>query len=91
MVPFSSAAVGNFHSALDKGETGRAMFLTNGTQTTAAQSENELVFNKYGDKRFLSLVISAGYERKLNESKNEREVAHNTPPPATDQIVLARR
>ena len=58
-----------------------------------AQPEAKLVFNRYGNRYFLSKVIPAGYRggEELSKSKAEREIARNTLKSEAGQVVLARR
>jgi hypothetical protein len=55
--------------------------------------ETRLVFNRYGDRYFLSKIIfaSLGGLNELKQSKTEREFARNTPKSEIGQVVLARR
>jgi hypothetical protein len=69
------------------------------TTTTGGRGDNEaptsglLMFNKYGDKWFLSTVRlpDQAEGRALPESKIEREIARITPPAQTTQVLLALR
>jgi hypothetical protein len=72
------------------GDAGQVIFFTNGAQNKHAQFDDQLVFNKYGDKYFLSQVITSWWDRKLIESRREHEVARKTSP-GVDRIVLAQR
>ena len=51
--------------------------LTNGTYAADAMSESGLVFNRYGNQYFLSLVWTAGSDigRELHKSAAEREIS----------------
>jgi len=58
-----------------------------------APNQSRLVFNKYGDRYFLSSVWQSGTDlgRVLPVSGAERELARRASPPPTSQVVLARR
>jgi hypothetical protein len=59
----------------------------------AAPNKSKLVFNRYGDRYFLSSVWQSGTDagRVLPVSKVERELALRASPPRSSQIVVARR
>ena len=54
------------------GPAGRMMFTSPGTDRTARL--NQLTFNKYGDKYFLSDVLIAGHKATVKVFKLEREL-----------------
>jgi len=67
--------------------------LTRAGGRNGAPSESRLVFNRYGERYFLSSVWQAGTDvgRVLPVSKAERELALRASPPRMSQTVIARR
>jgi len=67
--------------------------MTHAGGRNSAANQSRLVFNRYGDRYFLSSVWQSGLDtgRVLPESKDEREMALRAPTPRTSQVVLARR
>lgn len=74
-----------------RSKTDQVYFITNSIAFTQAQPEDKLAFNRYGNRYFLSKVISAGSGNELIKSKTECEIARNTPKSGPDQIVLLAR
>jgi hypothetical protein len=58
-----------------------------------ARNEGRLVFKKYGDTYFLSEIWSPDRTQgsALLKTKTEREMARNTQPSETAQVLLALR
>jgi hypothetical protein len=54
-----------------------ALIITNAAVSAEPQSESKLIFNRYGDRYFLSQVWTAGYStgRQLLKSAREKEMA----------------
>ena len=54
---------------------------------------SELVFNRYGETRFLSRISLPQYSlgKELSKSKAEREFARNSSPVEPSAVALARR
>ena len=69
------------------------LVLTSRFRSVQAQPEAKLVFNRYGNRYFLSKIVFAGFggENVLDKSKAEREIARNTLKSEASQVVLARR
>jgi hypothetical protein len=68
------------------------MIITHGTGS-ASRAEGKLVFNRYGNRYFLSQVFSPGSSmgRELPKSKLEREIASNPQRPTTEYVALRLR
>ncbi len=74
-----------------RSNTDRVYFITNSIAIGQGQPGVQLAFNKYGNRYFLSKVISAGYGNQLVQSKSEREIRRTTPKFEVDRIVLRAR
>jgi hypothetical protein len=75
-----------------EGEDG-AVVQTNGGGSRRDLDTGKLVFTRYEDTYFLSMVWTPGYEqgRELPKSKMERELAREKPTAAMVRIVLTQR
>lgn len=63
---------------IDRKDTISSAFInTNAAVSAGPQSESKLVFNRYGDRYFLSQVWTAGYStgRQLMKTAREKEIA----------------
>ena len=73
---------------------GRVSIATSGGGSDdKARSEGVLVFNRYGDRYFLS-EVRLPYQaqgRAVPESRIEHELARNSPPAQTTQVLVAER
>jgi hypothetical protein len=84
-------------------ETNNALLLVNRTDSTASviittnpaeareiQTDSKLVFNRYGDRYFLSQVWSAGFShgRQLRKSTREKESAQSAKFENQDKVTL---
>ena len=72
---------------------GATMVTTNAAAVNAPQAKSKLIFNRYGDRYFLTQVWSAGssYGRELRKSAKEKEralLAHNEAP---EQVTIVAR
>ena len=72
---------------------GATMVMTHAAAVDAPQSKSKLIFNRYGDRYFLTQVWSAGSSRgrELPKSAKEKEqalAAHNGAP---DQVTIVAR
>lgn len=78
------------HVILLRGPDGGMFVQTIGVDSTSTQGETKLVFNRYGDKYFLSQVWTAGDTRgrQLLKSRAERELAKMASVPAPETVVL---
>lgn len=78
----------------DKNNSVSVYLTTHSAQTSNIQSESKLVFNKYGQQRFLAQVWSAGRStgHELNKSKRERglqqEIARLRGKPETVSVAV---
>jgi hypothetical protein len=68
------------------------MVVTHGARS-AAGVEGKMVFNRYGDRYFLSQVFSpgSGVGRQIPKSRLEHEVASNPQRPTTEHVALSVR
>ncbi len=76
---------------IDRKDATASIFLnTNAVVANDAQSESKLVFNRYGDRYFLSQVWSAGNTRgrQLMKSTREKEIALTAKIETEGQITL---
>jgi hypothetical protein len=71
--------LGTTHTLLliDRKESASAFINTNAAVSAEPQSESKMIFNRYGDRYFLSQVWAAGYStgRQLLKSAREKEMA----------------
>jgi hypothetical protein len=67
-----------------------ALINTNAAVSAGPQSESKLVFNRYGDRYFLSQVWTAGYSsgRQLLKSAREKEMAKVAKNETQGQVTL---
>ncbi len=70
-----------------------AMVITNAAQANERQSGSKLVFNRYGNRYFLSQVWTAGSirGRQLLKSPGEKEIAQVASIQTKDQVTLLAR
>jgi hypothetical protein len=70
-----------------------AIVITNAAQAKELSSESKLVFNRYGNRYFLSQVWTAGsiHGRQLLKSPREAEVAQSTRLETKGEITLVAR
>ena len=73
-----------------KDATMSAFINTNAAVSSAPQTESKLIFNRYGDRYFLSQVWQQGYTqgRQLLKSSREKEVALTANIQTQGQVVL---
>jgi hypothetical protein len=73
-----------------KDATAAAFINTNAASARAPQTQSKLVFNRYGDRYFLSQVWTAGYAqgRQLRKSDREKEMALVAKNQVQDQVTL---
>jgi hypothetical protein len=73
-----------------KDATMSAFINTNAAVSSAPQTESKLIFNRYGDRYFLSQVWQQGYAqgRQLLKSSREKEVALTANIQTQGQVVL---
>lgn len=66
------------------------MTLTNSARSRDTQGQSKLIFNRYGDRYFLSRVWAAQYQdgRQLMPSKAESELARRTRPGTGTEVAL---
>ena len=70
--------------------TASAFMNTNAAVKSEPQSESKLVFNRYGDRYFLSQVWEQGYSqgRQLLKSAREKEIAQTAKLEAQGKVTL---
>lgn len=76
---------------IDRKDSSAAAFInTNAAAASEPQSESKLVFNRYGDRYFLSQVWTAGYSqgRQLLKSAREKEMAQVAKIETQGQVTL---
>jgi hypothetical protein len=76
---------------IDREDATQSMFIaTNAAVANEPQSESKLVFNRYGDRYFLSQVWTAGYAqgRQLLKTSREKEIAQTAKIETQGQITL---
>jgi hypothetical protein len=73
-----------------KDSTASVFINTNAAVSRAPQTESKLVFNRYGDRYFLSQVWHEGYAqgRQLLKSPREKEVLQSTEIQDQSQVTL---
>jgi hypothetical protein len=73
-----------------KDSTTSAFIITNAAVSSMPQAESKLVFNRYGDRYFLSQVWSEGNSqgRQLLKSTREKEIALTAKIETEGQVVL---
>lgn len=78
------------HLVLLRGPEGDMFIQTIGVESRSTSGQARLVFNKYGEKYFLSQIWRDGDTRGLEvpQSKAERELAKMASAPALETIVL---
>jgi len=77
----------------DSSRRGIAMVVTHSAQGKEVQTESKLVFNRYGERYFLSQVWTAGAIRgkQLYKSSREKEVSQMAKNEAKSEFTLAAR
>ena len=76
---------------IERKDASAAIFIgTNGVIANAPQSESKLVFNRYGDRYFLSQVWSEGNARgrQLMKTAREKEIALTAKVETEGQVIL---
>jgi hypothetical protein len=76
---------------LERKDSSAAMFiLTNNVVANAPQSESKLIFNRYGDRYFLSQVWNEGDPRgwQLTKTAREKEIAQTAKNENEGQVTL---
>lgn len=75
------------------GRGASAMVITNAAQAKELSSESKLVFNRYGNRYFLSQVWTAGsiHGRQLLKSPREEEVAQSARLETKGEVTLVAR
>lgn len=73
-----------------KDSTASAFINTNAAAASEPQSESKLIFNRYGDRYFLSQVWEQGYSqgRQLLKSAREKEMAQTAKIENQSQVTL---
>jgi hypothetical protein len=75
---------------IDRKDAASAYMGTNAVVATEIQSESKLIFNRYGDRYFLSQVWTAGNSRgrQLLKSAREKEMAQTAKLENQSQVTL---
>jgi hypothetical protein len=76
---------------IDRKDAAASAFMnTNPVVKTEMQTESKMIFNRYGDRYFLSEVWSAGNSRgrQLSKSRREMEMAQITKSETQSQVTL---
>ena len=76
---------------IDRTDPSASAFInTNAAGSAEPQSESKMIFNRYGDRYFLSQVWTAGYStgRQLLKSAREKEMAHVAKNDTQGQVTL---
>jgi hypothetical protein len=73
-----------------KDSTASAFINTNAAVSSTPQAESKLIFNRYGDRYFLSQVWQQGYAqgRQLMKSSREKELALTANLETEGQVIL---
>ena len=73
-----------------KDATASAFIGTNAAASIAPQAQSKLIFNRYGDRYYLSQVWQQGYAqgRQLSKSAREKEVLQSTDIQDQGQVIL---
>src|SRR5580658_10661527 len=73
-----------------KDSTASAFINTNAAVSSTPQAESKLIFNRYGDRYFLSQVWQQGYAqgRQLMKSSREKELALTANLETDGQVIL---
>jgi hypothetical protein len=76
---------------IDRKDAAMSSFMnTDAVATTEIQTESKLIFNRYGDRYFLSQVWTEGNSRgrQLSKSAREKEMAQSTKLETQGQVTL---